>query len=111
MRLPGGGWSYPQTGVTSRAAVEKQKTRSSERPSYAAAMLCKNPEFWKFINEEIEQSGDFISPTVFNEENAKQWMYQKCGISSRAELDTPSQATVTFDGVCSAFAATQGDPF
>lgn len=88
-----------------REKVEQQTTPTSSRPSYGAAMLCKNEAFWDFINEDIEQSGDFISPKVRSEEGAKQWMYQKCGIGSRAELDEMSQATVLFENIRKSFAS------
>jgi hypothetical protein len=86
-----------------RDRVEQQSTATSSRPSYAAAMLCKNESFWDFINENIVQSDDFISPKVKNEEDAKQWIYQKCGIRSRAELDAVSQSGVLFDNIRKAF--------
>jgi len=86
-----------------RDRVERQGTRSSERVSYVAAMLCKEDNFYAFINEDIEQSGDFISPDVLNEEDAKQWIYQKCGISSRAELDAGHQSAVHFDNIRKAY--------
>ena len=82
-----------------RDKVEQQSTPTTSRMSYAAAMLCKESNFYAFINEDIEQSGDFISPKVKNEEDAKQWIYQKCGISSRAELDSVSQSAVHFDNI------------
>ena len=34
-----------------------------------------------------------------DEEGAKQWIYQKCGISSRAELDAGAQSAVLFDNI------------
>jgi hypothetical protein len=82
-----------------RDRVERSATRSSERLSYVAAMLCKSIDFQKYINDYTDQIKDFIQPTVLDEEGAKQWMYQKCGISSRAELDTESQSTVLFHAI------------
>ena len=86
-----------------RERVEKQVKYPSERLSYVAAMLCKNPSFWEFINEETKQSEDFLTKAVANEADAKEWIYQRCGILSRAELDLGGQAAVTFDGIRKAF--------
>jgi hypothetical protein len=86
-----------------RDHVERQSTTASSRPSYVAAMLCKEQKFHIFINEHTEQTGDFISPSVLSEEDAKHWIYQKCGISSRAELDTVSQSAVLFDNIRKAY--------
>jgi hypothetical protein len=88
-----------------RERVEKQEVIPTSRLSYVAAMLCKNPVFWEFINEETEQSGDFLTKGVTDELGAKEWIYQKCGIRSRAELDVGGQAAVTFDGIRKAFTA------
>jgi hypothetical protein len=88
---------------TMRDHVERQSTKTSSRPSYAAAMLCKEQNFYAFINEDIVQSDDFISPKVEDEESAKQWIYQKCGIASRAELDVVSQSAVHFDNIRKAY--------
>lgn len=91
-----------------RDKVERQTTHPSERLSYAAVMLCKNSDFWEFINGETEQSGDFLTKGVTDEAGAKQWIYQKCGILSRAELDNGGQASVLFDHIRKSFANYMG---
>jgi hypothetical protein len=89
-----------------RERVEGQGKTSSERLSYVAAMLCKSEEFFAYINNYTDETGDFIQPTVRSEEDAKQWIYQKCGISSRAELDEGTQSAVLFDGIRKSYLAT-----
>jgi len=86
-----------------RDKVEQQINTGKQKTSNVAAMFCRTKEFWAFINEDIVQSDDFISPKVANEEGAKQWIYQKCGIKSRAELDTESQATQHFRNITEAY--------
>ncbi len=89
-----------------RERVERTSKRPSGRLSYVAAMLCKSEEFWAYINNYTDETKDFIQPTVTNEEEAKQWIYQKCGISSRAELDEVNQASVLFDTIRKTYLAT-----
>jgi hypothetical protein len=89
-----------------RERVEGQGKTSSERLSYVAAMLCKSEEFWAYINNYTDETNDFIQPTVRSEEDAKQWIYQKCGISSRAELDEGAQSAVLFDSIRKSYLAT-----
>jgi hypothetical protein len=83
-----------------RDRVEQQGTVTSSRPSFAAAMLCKEDNFYAFINEDIEQSGDLISKKVTTENAARLWMCQRLGILSRAELDSNSDIERQFhDGI------------
>jgi hypothetical protein len=66
-----------------RDRVEKQGKRPSERLSYAAAMICKSPDFWEWL-----QSKNY--PEVVDEDDAKEWFYNQLDIKSRAELDDPA---------------------
>ena len=76
-----------------RDKVEASRKRPSERPSYAAAMLCKNEGFWTWITE--DEYGD--SPVeVGNEEGARMWLCAALGIDSRAELDTDERKAELF---------------
>lgn len=54
---------------------------ASERPSYAAAMLCKNPEFWEWI--------DIVDPLVHivSEDHAALWLRERLNVGSRGALD------------------------
>jgi len=71
-----------------RDHVEQQATTTSSRPSYAAAMLCKDHDFHAFINEDIEQTDDFLNKKVQGEQGAREWMCNRLGIQSRAEIDS-----------------------
>ena len=86
-----------------RDKVEQQVDTGRQKLSNVAAMFCRTEGFWDFINEDIEQSGDFISPKVDGEESAKQWLYQKCGMSSRAELDTEKMSAEHFHNIRKAY--------
>lgn len=77
-----------------RDRVEQQETRTTTRLSYAAAMLCKNEEFWEWATgNDLVMTRD----TVKDEEDARLWMYQVLGITSRAELDNNPQLAQQFE--------------
>lgn len=72
-----------------RERVERKGKSPSQRPSYGAVMLCKNPEFHKWISED-EEVKNFLrcssGPTDW-EKLAKEWICRSLGIESRGELD------------------------
>jgi hypothetical protein len=70
-----------------RDKVESSRKRSSERLSYAAAMMCKNEGFWTYINE--TQNGPV---QVGGENGARIWLCMMCNIDSRAQLDDPEES-------------------
>ena len=57
-----------------RDRVEQQSIHPHSRPSYVAAMLCKNEGFWTWLGAD-------------DEDEAKQEIYDRLEIGSRAELD------------------------
>ena len=90
-----------------RDRVEKQGKRPSERLSYAAAMMCKNPEFHEYLA--VAAGGD-----TWSEDDARVWLCNRLNIDSRAELDDPANklAIEEFHEVRHNFLASQtGDPF
>jgi len=74
-----------------RDRVEKQSTRPSERPSYAAAMLCKNEGFWCYLGEINPQA-----PGDYDEDTARLWLYCYLDIQSRSELDKDERLAERF---------------
>ena len=78
-----------------RDRVERQGIKPSQRPSYGAVMLCKNPEFhqWIMRDETVKQiirEGPMVpveKRRELLEQIAKDWMCRHLKIDSRAELD------------------------
>lgn len=91
-----------------RDKVEKQHATGKQKTSNVAAMLCRNPNFWVWMNDTMTNGG-----SVTNEELAVVYLRDALGVSSRAELDDPSndRAIREFEQIRSDFAATQGDLF
>jgi hypothetical protein len=78
-----------------RDRVEQGSKRPSERLSYVAAMICKEPAFWAYCNSVIEEE-DWVSAKVDSEEDARRYICNECGILSRAELDKEGQHVQIF---------------
>lgn len=98
-----------------RDRVEKQRTYSSQRPSYGAVMLCKNPEFHKWISndERVKQILRETKGTTNWEQLAKEWVCRALEIESRAELDKSERAREDYHRkIYQPFMSTQsGNPF
>lgn len=69
-----------------RERVEQQGTKSSERLSYAAAMLCKSEAFWEWASQ--DDTMVLAQRPISMEADAISWLYEALSISSRAELDS-----------------------
>lgn len=54
-----------------------------------AGIMCRDPMFWRWISER-----DFV--VVSNENAARHWLCQQCGIQSRAELANDDDAAIAF---------------
>lgn len=81
-----------------RAKVEAASVKPSERLSYRAAMLCKNPDFWAWASS--EESMDPIT----DETEARDWMLDVLEIDSRAQLDKdPAKAHIFRERIGKAF--------
>ncbi len=65
--------------------VERVFDRRRKTLSNYAAMLCLNKDFWEWVNE--TQLGN-VDPRVFDKDTAAEWMRNKLGIDSRADIDT-----------------------
>lgn len=76
----------PDTTPTTNGQTEKPKQERS--PGSQAAYLCTLPEFQKWIVDRTFCPGD----RVYNENEAKQAIYLRFGITSRTDLkDTPEE--------------------
>jgi len=97
-----------------REKVERQGTRPSERPSYGAVMLCKNPEFHKWIahDERVKQIMREGEHPADWEKVAKEWMCRALAMESRSELDKSEELRVRYHEIIyKPFMATQQQLF
>lgn len=55
----------------------------------AAVMLCKNPNFWLYLDLRVAfKSGCDIPLGTHNEQDAKDWVLKSCGqLTSRSQID------------------------
>lgn len=62
---------------------EQPVKQEDQRPLAAiAAMLCKDQDFWSWVNDAKWQGG-----TIMSEDTAREWLCQELDIESRRELD------------------------
>ena len=95
-----------------RDRVEKQRTYSSQRPSYGAVMLCKNPEFYKYAVGECGEQWMKDYGHLDAEHFSKEFIRSELGISSRAELDQSEELRERYHRrIYKPFITTQGDTF
>lgn len=97
-----------------RDRVESQGVHPSSRPSYGAVMLCKNPDFHKWItqDERVKQILREATGVTNWELIAKEWMCRALTIESRAELNHSEELRLKYhDRIYKPFMAAQGDPF
>jgi hypothetical protein len=84
--------------VTANPLIQKESanSRSAREPlgdlCWRAVQWCKEPEFQEWINE---REG-FPTPVV-DEEHARQYVLSWCGVASRKELDTNTEAARKFN--------------
>lgn len=68
-----------------------------------AAMLCQDSAFRLFLDRrkryKFELTSEQLPDGTHNEQDARDWLCQACGISSRAELDHNAQAAETFQHI------------
>lgn len=57
------------------------------RIARAAAMLCQDEKFWRFLDSRRR-----VVAGTHNQEKARAWLVQACGVKSRAELDHNAEA-------------------
>ncbi len=68
-----------------REKVERDMTagrKADKKLSGTAAILGKNPQFWEWLRETIQEGG-------WNETTATTWLKSHIGVDSRSELDDP----------------------
>jgi len=73
----------------------KQDEKESKGGALAklAGMFCQQPEFWGFLGA---WEGDAIFPIVTNADSAATAIRAICGVESRAELDSSTEAAAIF---------------
>ncbi|NRA20726.1 MAG: hypothetical protein HRU05_09635 [Oceanospirillaceae bacterium] len=61
----------------------------------AAVMLCKDPEFWHYLDLRVTfKSGCDIPLGTHNEQDAKDWILKSCGhLTTRSQIDHCPTAT------------------
>lgn len=82
--------------------VHPPERREQDRAVMSAGMLCRQPEFWKYL----ENVGASFS--VSSEKEAIDVVHGILGISSRAELKTNSKARGLWDDLARDFRQTRG---
>lgn len=69
----------------------------------AAAMLCQDAAFQLYLDRRRRHkhglTPDQLPDGTHNDEDARDWLCQACGIESRAELDHNPYAAATFKGI------------
>lgn len=77
------------------------------RLARAAAMLCQDPVFRLYLDRRRRHkhglSESQLPDGTHNEQDARDWLCQACGITSRAELDHNAYAAATFKGIRARF--------
>lgn len=65
-----------------------------EKPlSVQAALLCRQPGFWEYVER---RCGYVLDNSPDREQAAVNFLRRVCGVTSRAELDTDTQAAARF---------------
>lgn len=70
--------------------MDRQEEFSGDRAVNRAAILCRNPEFWSFL----QQDGSIFEES---ESEAAEWLRGHLGIRSRAELKTNMNARIELE--------------
>lgn len=89
-------------GDDGEPVMPKSKT-DAERAVVAAGMIVREAAFLTWLYER----GYVISPT---EDEALDYIYHQCGITSRSELKTNTKARAAFDDIRTTFAKERGLP-
>lgn len=82
--------------------VPKERT-DGERAVQSAAMLCKEPEFQRFLHENF-------GGVEMTEEDAAWYICHRCEVGSRSELRTNQEARNKFDELKVEFSKWRGFP-
>lgn len=72
--------------------MDRDKEFERERAVKLAAVLCKEEQFWEFLND----TGEIFE---CNEQEATTWLRQRLNIKSRSELKTNAEARVLLDTI------------
>lgn len=72
-------------------AVKEKRAFTDFPLSQQAAMLCKNERFQEYINIHLVNSDIDDIGVINNESDAKNWLYERLKIKSRADLDNEIQ--------------------
>lgn len=72
--------------------MDRDKEFERERAVKLAAVLCKEEQFWEFLND----TGEIFE---CNEQEATNWLRQRLNIKSRSELKTNAEARVLLDTI------------
>jgi hypothetical protein len=82
--------------ANSRLGEKVEKSHLNREPlgdlCWRAVQWCKEPEFWRWI----ESCGNYVAGDI-DEEHAKLYVLNICGVESRKELDTNPEASYKFN--------------
>ncbi|WP_280570660.1 hypothetical protein [Chromohalobacter sp. 296-RDG] len=72
-----------------------------------AAMLCQDAAFRLYLDRRRRHKFGIAARDLpdgtHNEQDARDWLCQACGIQSRAELDTKAESEHAFHHICNRF--------
>jgi len=92
------------------APVGQEKTKrhwSDMTRSQKAALRCKDPEFQKWAWKKDGCPRGWM-PAEPSESHATQWLRERCGVASRAGLDSNPEAAAAFDELMMTFEQSTG---
>lgn len=91
----------PEPDESEQPSQEPEKTKpETERKGGAlarrAGMMCNEKGFWSFIDARYDQ-------TVSSANEARDWLRNECGVSSRVDLDYNERAAQVFERIDNAY--------
>lgn len=81
-----------------RDKVTTPRKKGGNLSNYAA-LLCRTPEFWQWMQEERGQDSLIGATEDESQDITKVWMCEQLGIQSRSQLDADDQAVKMFHGL------------
>lgn len=76
--------------------LDRQQEYSGDRAIRIAGLLCRDPQFWKYLVEHTEILDN-------DEDQATEWLRNELGIKSRSELKTNQDARAKLETIHTGF--------
>lgn len=94
--------SVAKADPPSAASGGTKKTWYEQRPSQRAGILCNDPGFWQWIDDQADDF-EIVSP-----HDAATWLRVETGVSTRREYDTNPNACADFEKIERAYRISRG---